>query len=219
VRWGVALLAIGCGARVAPDAIVDDAAVDTYVIDTGTRVDTYVAPAPDTTPAIDTRPPDPVGCTATEPKPGDRCAKIGERCAWNSACGGVNRGVCTATGWSIEKGLCPPATAGCPATRPAKGAACPFSTEVCLYGNACGAVVAAQCSSSGMWSVTEFPCRPGCPWAAPAIGSSCKLADDIKTCDYTFGPTCSFACLCYLDRWTCYGTPCTDPPVGSGLED
>lgn len=220
LAW-VAVVTLGCGARVAPDDAVADSAVDAFVlvdtsIDTTPSIDT--APLVDTMSAIDTKPPPPMGCAAIEPKRGDPCAKVGEPCSWNSPCGGVDRGVCTPSGWSIDRGLCPPPSATCPATRPTKGGACSPAKDPCFYGNACGAVVAATCTPSG-WSITEFACKEGCPRAAPVIGSGCTLPPDIKTCDYTFGPTCSFSCLCYRDRWTCYGTPCTDPPVGSGLED
>ena len=209
-----ALLLPSCGARVAPDD-VSDAQIDTPA-DTATVRDSAIDSAIPDTHVVDTAPVE--ACPRNEPLSGGACPIVSASCAWNSVCGGVDRGVCTASGWSIERGVCPPPTKGCPATRPPKDSPCPRSSEVCLYGNACGAVVAATCATTG-WSVTEFACKEGCPAAAPAIGSACKLTTDVKTCDYTFGPTCSFSCLCYLDRWTCYGTPCSDPPVGSGLGD
>ncbi len=197
-----------------PDSTLPDTSVpDTFVPDT--RVpDTS---SPDTL-VPDTAPPDTfVPCSALEPSAGTRCATEGQTCSWNSACGGVDRGTCAGAAWSISVGPCPPPTAGCPATAPTAGSPCPSSSEICDYGNACGAVVAAQCTPGG-WVITEFPCKPECPFAAPPIGSACEALRPRETCDYTFGPTCSFACLCYLSRWTCYGTPCTDPPTGSGLD-
>jgi hypothetical protein len=62
-----------------------------------------------------------------------------------------------------------------------------------------------------------YPCKEDCPVAAPAINSPCATPPT-GTCAYTFGPTCSFSCLCWSGQWTCYGTPCTDPPTGSGLD-
>lgn len=196
---------LACGARVAPeDLIVDSSSHDAVTRDTAindTSVDTFVP-----------------GCTATEPAPGAACAPLGEPCKWPSKCGGVDRGVCTTAGWAIERGPCPPATKDCPATRPPDDTSCARTSEVCLYSNACGGVVAATCST-GVWSVTHFPCKPGCPSAPPDFGGPCKEIEGVKTCDYTFGPRCSFSCFCYLEHWACYGTPCTNPPVGSGLGD
>jgi hypothetical protein len=212
-----------------PEADASDATADSAVLDTrdgatpidsfvprDTALDTRDAAKPDTFEAgIDTAP---RPCPVAEPSPSGPCFVEGQSCGWNSACGGVDRGVCTAGAWTITNGPCPPPVPACPMPRPTPGTSCPSSTTVCVYGNACGGVSSARCEG-GVWVIADFPCKPDCPPAAPVPGSACPVPPPKSaTCGYTFGPSCSFACICWKDAWTCYGTPCPDPPVGSGLD-
>ena len=207
-----------------------DGGIDTYAIDT-TPIDSFVPRDSGIDSArdsgidaridsghdsgIDTRPPP---CPVAEPAPSGACFVEGQSCGWNSSCGGVDRGVCNKGAWSMTTGPCPPPVPACPFPRPAPGTACVTRPDVCVYGNSCGGVSSARCES-GKWIIADFPCKPDCPAAAPVIGSACPVPPPTSaTCSYTFGPSCSFACLCWKDAWSCYGTPCPDPPTGSGLD-
>ena len=160
----------------------------------------------------------PPGCPHDEPLVGSTCIAPGEACAWNSACGGVDRGACAAGRWAVSIGACPPPTDKCPATLPAGASPCATSGATCVYGEGCGAVASARCVG-GAWLVDEFPCKTDCPAAAPVPNSACpKPPTSSRTCGYTFGPTCSFSCFCAESRWSCYGTPCTEPPDGGPID-
>jgi hypothetical protein len=125
---------------------------------------------------------------------------------------------------------CQPACT-CPPTIPTAGTPCnPCCTESCSYamGGTCGP--SAQCSPSGIWSISVPPCPPpepcsaittpgmcesagGCRWLVP--GCTTKMPPDgftagcFDVADCTVGSTCSSGQSCVtVDTNPCWNSNC-----------